>query len=185
MKNTQKICYMLIGIPGSGKSSIANEIKSQYPDVVIISSDIYIDKVAKEKGLTYSALYKDTIEDAEKWASKELENAIKNKKNIVWDQTNVFESARKKKITRMHQNKYEVIAMSLELTTEELNKRHTKRKNEGGKYISYKIIQNMIENYTRPHYGEGFVEIYLVNDIGALTLIQKPEIEDSIIKKTI
>lgn len=183
MKTNQKICYMLIGIPGSGKSSIAKEIKSQYPDVVIISSDIYIDNIALERGLSYSEVYRDTIEDAEKWASKQLENAIKNKKNIVWDQTNVFESARKKKISRMHQNKYDVIAMSLELSSEELRKRHNKRKADGGKHISYKIIQNMVDNYVRPHYGEGFAEVYLINDIGALTLIPKTEVKNFLEKK--
>jgi tRNA uridine 5-carbamoylmethylation protein Kti12 len=169
----QKICYLLVGVPGSGKSTLAREIMNKNNSFVWASSDLYIDKIANDKGLKYEDVYREVSEEAQKWANREVQRAIKSGLGLIWDQTNVFESARKKKISTLKQNKYEIICLAVELSPEELARRLNQRTQENGKKIPYGVMKDMASNYTRPHYEEGFDEIYLVNDKNELALLPK------------
>ena len=167
-------CYMLIGLPGSGKSTVCEELLKDIPDIVVVSTDEYIEKYAKERGKKYEEVYREVGEDAQKWMNVRIRQLMNEKKNFIWDQTNVFKSARKKKISMLEQNKYEVVAVALYLSEEELGKRLSNRVAQGGKKISYKIIQDMKEAYELPTYDEKFKEIYLIGDTGAFHLVDKP-----------
>lgn len=168
-------CYMLIGVPGSGKSTYAKQIVQEMPEVVILSSDEYIEKYAKEQGKTYNEVYREAGDKAQAWLNTSIRQLVNQKKSFIWDQTNVFASARSKKIRALKQNKYQVVAISLELSVQELQKRIQSRTEAGGKRISSKIIQEMIENYSRPSHEEGFEDVYLIGDDGQIRLVAKTE----------
>src|SRR5216684_2181211 len=84
---------MLIGLPASGKSTwIAN---SGYENYVLISSDNIIEQEAIKLSKTYTEIFKDTIKDAEIIAKYQFKEAIEEKYNIIWDQTNLSVKKRK------------------------------------------------------------------------------------------
>lgn len=177
----KKICYMMIGIPGTGKSTLSNQLIKEMPNLEVVSTDIYIEKKAKESGKTYAQTYREVGEDAQKWMNNYIRQLTKKEKSFIWDQTNVVASSRKKKMSFLKQNKYEVIAIAIKLSDDELNKRLNKRTLEGGKKIGLKIIQDMINNYQEPHYDEGFIEIYTINDTNDFNLVSKNDIKTKIV----
>ena len=164
---------MLVGVPGSGKSTICNELLNHSNDLIVLSTDEYIEKYAKERNKTYDEVHRESVADAQKWMNNQIRVLMNEKKNFIWDQTNVFKSARRKKIANLKQKKYNIVAVVLELSPEELTNRLSKRENSGGKHISEKIIQDMLASYERPSYEEGFCDIYLIKDNGVPKLVEK------------
>ena len=51
---------MLIGVPGSGKSTYIDELKAQNPDrdYIVLSTDDILERLGSEKGLNYSQAFK-------------------------------------------------------------------------------------------------------------------------------
>lgn len=94
------IYIMLIGLPASGKSTLAARIRRQYPDVQWwkISTDDYIDAEAANRGLTYTEVFKDTIDAATKHASARRTFALGLHGNIIHDQTNLTIKSRARKL---------------------------------------------------------------------------------------
>lgn len=159
-------CYMMVGVPGSGKSTLINELKENNPNLKTVSSDEYIERVAKEQGKTYDEVFKEAVDPAMKWMNEQIQTFIRNKEDFVWDQTNLVQSSRMKKMRNLNSNGYEVNAVVIELSPEEHSRRLEKRANDGGKKISQAVIDDMRASYERPTYAEGFKKITLVQDNG-------------------
>ena len=170
-----QICYLMVGLPGSGKSTLCQNLLNENPELEIVSTDEFIEQYAKEKNMTYGKAMRELGDKPQALMNNKIQKLLKDKKSFIWDQTNVFISARKKKIKMLSQNKYTVIAIVTELSFEELNRRLDKRVSEGGKRINIKIINDMVEGYTRPLYNEGFSEIYLISDDNQFKLLEKNE----------
>ncbi len=82
--------YVLVGLPGSGKSTwIKNNKHFLGDDVVIVSSDDYIEARAAEEGKNYTQAYDAHIGGATMHAKKTFSEAVKSERNIVVDQTNM------------------------------------------------------------------------------------------------
>ena len=162
---------MMVGLPGVGKSTIIEDLTKDFPGMKVISTDEYIENYAKEKGKTYNEVYRELGDKPQKWMNAEIQKVIKNKGDFIWDQTNVFASARSKKHQILRQNHYESIVVVVELSDEEHKKRIDQRKNTTGKYISTKIVNDMKLNYSRPNANEGWDQIILIQDDGKLQII--------------
>ena len=167
-------CYMLIGLPGSGKSTVCKELLKELPGITVLSTDEYIENYAQSKGKKYEDVYREVGDDAQKWMNTRIKQLINERKAFIWDQTNVFKSARRKKISMLEQNKYQVIAVALNISEEELSKRLKVRIDSGGKKISYKVINEMKLAYDLPSYEEGFSDVFIIDDTGAFKLLEKP-----------
>lgn len=166
-------CYMLIAVPGSGKSTMVKSLQEDMPELEVASSDEHIVRYAAEKGRTYDEVHREYVEQAQKDMSRQIQAFIRNKKAFIWDQTNVVASARRKKIKMLHSNKYKVSAICIELSDEELQKRLIGRQAlEPGKIMPERIMQMMKSGYERPSYDEGFEEIYLINDRNDYNLLR-------------
>lgn len=170
-----KVCYMMVGLPGSGKSTASDQLLKEIEELTVLSTDEYIEKYAKEVGKTYNEVYREVGDKAQKWMNQQIKELIKAEKTFVWDQTNVYATARVKKINMLKQNGYEVTAIVVEISEEELSRRIKKRTSEGGKKIPYSVLGEMKKNYTRPEYSEGFKEIYIIGDNNIPVLINKIE----------
>lgn len=170
-----KVCYMMVGLPGSGKSTASEQLLKEIENLTALSTDEYIEKYAQEVGKTYNDVYREVGDKAQKWMNQQIKELIKSKEAFIWDQTNVYATARIKKINMLKQNGYEVTAIVVEISDEELNKRIKKRSAEGGKKIPYSVLGEMKKNYTRPEYSEGFKEIYIIGDNNIPMLISKVE----------
>ena len=160
----KRICIMMVGLPGTGKSTTIKSILEKYPEMDTISTDEFIEIYAQKKGVNYSEAFKVVGDKADGQMRLKLNNLIKEKKPFIWDQTNVFASARKKKISMLKSNGYSVLAIVLEISDEEHKKRIEQRLKSTGKFVGEKIVENMRSGYERPTKEEGFESVILVKD---------------------
>ncbi len=147
--------YMLIGVPGSGKSTwVSNQIWAK--DCSIVSSDRFIDEHAEELGKTYNEVFDEYVKIATKLMENQALIAQANNMDIIWDQTNMSAKSRAKKLALLPN--YEKIAVVFRTPEkEELDRRLSSRP---GKFISEKIVNSMIASYNEPTEEEGFKEIW-------------------------
>lgn len=163
-------CYFLIGLPGSGKSFLTNNIIKNNPDTVVLSMDNIIDKFAQENNMTYRQVWSEHIKVAEKEFENIIKNAIHDKKDIIWDQTNLHPLSRAPKIKRLLESFYQIEGIALELSPEEWRARIKKREQNGGKTMLPDVLDSMEKSYQSPEYSEGFDKIYIVNDKNEIAL---------------
>ncbi len=150
-----KKLYMMIGIPGSGKSTWVNN-QDWLKDAFYISSDNHIDKYAISVGKTHDEVYRKYIKIAEKLVKQDVINAISNNKDVIWDQTNTSAKVRKKKLAKF--TDYYKIAVFFKVPDEaELTIRLNSRP---GKSISYNTLCRMKSSLEIPTLAEGFDEIW-------------------------
>lgn len=139
--------FMLIGLPGAGKSEIAKQLAIE-ENAVIFSSDA----LRKE-------LYGDeNIQDSPSKIFEEMQrrtiNALKRGLNVVYDATNISRKKRKhlvssisipcKKIAYVVWAKYETCV-----------ERDSKR----NRNVGIDVIKRMIKNFQPPYFDEGWNEI--------------------------
>lgn len=151
------IAYILVGLPGSGKSTWIRNHKTK-DDFVVISSDDEIEKYAKSQSKTYSEVFDEYIKTATKNMNQTFQNAVQNNSNIIWDQTNLSKNKRKGIIQKLPKH-YKKIAVVFEVDAEELNSRLYNRAKTEGKHIPAFVIDNMKKSYEKPTKDEGFDEI--------------------------
>lgn len=149
-----KKIYILVGIPGSGKSTWLKD-QSWLKDSIVISSDNHIEAYATSIGKTYNDVYRDYIKTAEKLVKRDIATAIISDKDVVIDQTNVTAKGRKKKLN-LFKNHYK-IAVVFKILDDEL---YTRLHSRPGKYISKRSIDKMKMMYEVPSLDEGFDEIW-------------------------
>lgn len=150
--------YILVGIPGSGKSTwIRNNLSNDY---IIASSDNYIEQKSKEYGLSYSQGFEKFIKDADHFCREQIRYTIGQKKNIVIDRTNLKKSSRQW-ILELADNEYVKIAVVFSTDTSEIQNRLEKR-NKSGKIISQELLQKFLSSFQMPSKDEGFDEIITI-----------------------
>ncbi len=146
--------YMLIGVPGSGKTTW---IKNNKHNAVVVSTDDYIERVAAKQGKTYSEVFKDAIGPATEQMEKDLIQATRNEQDIIWDQTNLTAKVRKQKLQRIPKN-YRKVAVYFSVP-QDLRDRLASRP---GKVIPEPVIISMINQLQPPTKEEGFDEVVAV-----------------------
>ncbi len=147
---------MLCGIPTSGKSTYVEKLlKLDYwQNSVVMSTDYFIELHAKKYGKTYNEVFSDAIRHATIKADALLSFAIKNNKNIIWDQTNLTVKRRKEKLNIVPSN-YNKSAIYFQISLDEALKRNETRKLTG-KEIPVPVLKQMYNRFTIPTIEEGF-----------------------------
>jgi predicted kinase len=91
---------MLIGVPGSGKSTwIASQ--EWVNDCVLVSTDKLVEIEAGRLGKTYNDVFTSYIDTATKLMNQDVQAAVAEGKDIIWDQTNIGRKSRKAKLAQM------------------------------------------------------------------------------------
>lgn len=144
--------YMLVGVPGSGKSTFIKKFMST--DFVILSTDDFIEQKAAQEKKTYSQVFQRYIKAATQNLNQSLLKAIQEKKSIIWDQTNLTVANRKKKLDQIP-DFYEKIAVYFKIP-HDLKERLASRP---GKNIPDDVMKNMINTIEKPSKNEGFSQI--------------------------
>ena len=147
------VLYMLIGISGSGKSTWIQHQNFNMDDTVIVSTDNIIEERAAAKGMTYSDVFQDEIKSATAEMNNRIKLAIEQKKNVVWDQTNLTVKSRRPKVIQFSEE-YEKIAVCFATPDEVELKRRLN--NRPGKVIPANIVLAMKSQLQMPTVEEGF-----------------------------
>lgn len=152
---TQPKLYVLVGIPGSGKSTwVRNQDWSHR--CAIISTDDYVEAYARSVGKSYSEVFEDFMPKAVKLMADAVVRARAEGKNVIWDQTSTTISSRAKKFS-MLPDYYAIAVVFPNPESEELNRRLASRP---GKVIPQRVIMQMIDGFEYPTLDEGFKEIW-------------------------
>jgi predicted kinase len=152
------ICYQLVGIPGSGKSTwIKNQEWSK--NCVIVSTDNHVENYAQSVNKTYSEVFDEYMETAVKLMLQDVEEASRNNRDIIWDQTSTTINSRKKKFNVLP-NYYHIAVIFKTPEKTELERRLA---NRPGKIIPLHVVNSMILNFQAPSEKEGFKELWYAN----------------------
>lgn len=149
--------YVLVGVPGSGKSTWVNN-QHWAKDCVVVSTDEFVEDYAKECGQTYSDVFNDYMPTAVKLMTEKVIRARAAGKDIIWDQTSCTVSTRAKKINMLPG--YHKIAVVFKIPPmEELMRRLNSRP---GKIIPWAVVSDMSNKFHSepPSLEEGFNEIW-------------------------
>ena len=182
---SKPICTVMVGLPGLGKSTLVTVDELLYKKIdlplFVYSTDRYIEYEAAIEGKTYDDCFETLIKDATSAMNSSLDFSIKNRQDIIWDQTNLGVGKRKKIINRMKQAGYQVRCNCIVppeagwISDQKVWRRRLL--NREGKTIPQNILTNMIKSFTLPTAEEGFDSITFYNMYGALTGIDYEDTE--------
>lgn len=149
--------YVLVGVPGSGKSTwVKNQVWAN--DCVVVSTDEFVEEYAKSVGKTYSDVFQEYMPTAVNLMAAKVVDARDSDKNIIWDQTSTTVITRAKKL-RMLPNYYKIAVVFKTPEKEELDRRLNSR---DGKVIPDHVSEVMASQLKNepPTLDEGFDEIW-------------------------
>lgn len=176
---SKPICTVMVGLPAMGKSTRVRDMSTIDPDVFVYSTDNILERIAKFLGKTYDEVFEKHIKSATAEADIDLAYAIKERQDIIWDQTNLGVKKRAKIINRMRQAGYQVrceyIVPPASDYSGDKEDWAQRLANRPGKTIPQHILSNMIESFVMPTADEGFDMITFYDMHGALLGIDYAE----------
>lgn len=143
---------MLVGLPASGKSTLAEKLKEEYT-AEIISSDnlrkeLYGDEQNQEhNGEIFNEMMKRTVA------------CLKKNKNVIYDATNINSKKRINVCSQVSRYADEKICYLL-TTSYELC---IKRNNERERKVPDEVIKRMLYSFNTPSIYEGFTRVIVVH----------------------
>ena len=163
--------YLLVGLPGTGKSTWTSKFKRKNRNQIInksifenigfkenltvVSTDDIIQHIADEYRLTYNDVFDNvTYSFAEKMSHKLAKFAFDRNEIIIWDQTNLTIKSRAKKLALVPSH-YKKVCVMFGIP-EDLAER---LKSRVGKHIPDDVMMRMIKTYQYPTTTEGFDDI--------------------------
>lgn len=147
--------YVLVGVPGSGKSTwVSNQDWAS--NCAYISTDGYVEKFARRLGKTYSEVFDAVMPRAIRLMMRAVRIAARNGKDVIWDQTSTSKAARRRKFSALPKY-YKIAVVFATPDAEELKRRLASRP---GKIIPDHVMENMIGGFVMPTEDEGFDEVW-------------------------
>lgn len=151
--------YMLIGVPGSGKSTWVSD-QDWAGNCAYISTDRYVEEFAKNMGKTYSEVFKEVMPECVNLMAGDVVHAREAGQDIIWDQTSTTIESRKRKFNMLPD--YYAIAIVVTIPEPAELVMRLDRRYDSGKIIPDNVVQDMINNFEYPTLEEGFKEIWYV-----------------------
>jgi predicted kinase len=166
----QKTLVVMVGIPGSGKSTYLDKLGS---DAFVYSTDQIVDRLVAS-----GTSFKDAFSPAKKEMNKRLREALDNGRNIVWDQTNLSVGKRKSILGRVPpEYRRECVCFVKPPDPIELNLLRQRVRARTVRYIPTEAMDRMIGDYVRPSIQEGFDKITFLDIHGKILEISEKTID--------
>lgn len=153
-------CTILIGVPGSGKSTWL--AKNMPMGGWIVSTDMIIEGLADEYGFTYNEIFSETIRFADMVMVKRMIFAAEHGYDLYIDRTNMSEKARRQFISKLKKYGYTFDAVDFE--TPEKEEWERRLNSRPGKNIPQEALDRMVNNYEIPLKSEGFENITFIKN---------------------
>nr|XP_054758638.1 heterogeneous nuclear ribonucleoprotein U-like protein 1 isoform X1 [Lytechinus pictus] len=156
---------MMVGLPGSGKTTWTIQACKDMTDkkYYILGTNLIMDKM-KVMGLrrqrNYAGRWDKLMDLATKCLNRFFEVAARKRRNYILDQTNVYPSARRRKMRPFEG--FSTKAIVLVPSDEEFKKRVEKRTKEEGKDVPDHAVNEMKANFELPEKGVLFDEVEYV-----------------------
>lgn len=114
--------------------------------------------------------FSETIKEAKKQMDEWLAIAVRDGRDVIWDQTNLTEKKRRKIVNKMKQAGYQVecICIAPPETVDDITEWNRRLHSRKGKTIPEHVITNMVKSYQKPTFNEGFTTISFYNIYGEL-----------------
>ncbi|KAL7619325.1 hypothetical protein Lser_V15G04483 [Lactuca serriola] len=144
---------MMVGLPASGKTTWAEKWANEHPDkrYILLGTNLALDQM-KVPGLlrkqNYGKRFDHLMEHATDIFNTLLTRASKTPRNFIIDQTNVYKSARKRKLKPFAN--FQKIAVVVFPRLEELKARSEKSFRELGKEVPVEAVNQMLANFVLP-----------------------------------
>jgi predicted kinase len=155
--NSKEI-ILLVGLPGSGKSTWVKKFILDNPDYIVVSTDDIIENYAKSVGKTYSEVFDEYMSNAEVEYNIKLATNLREGKSIIVDRTNLYVKSRRKILSKVPKD-YRKISIIFNTHIDEIQKRLAVREKSTGKIIPDYIFSSMTKGYQEPVLSEGFDDI--------------------------
>ena len=151
------LLIMLVGLPGSGKSTAARRlisvIRSRGQACEIVGTDAYLETEAARRGLSYAAMFAEGFDAAQALMWKQAKEAVRSRFSVIWDQTNLTVKARGRRL-RLFSEDYLCIAGVMSTADHEAWERNLAR--GPGRAVPKDAFDRMRTEYRRPSRQEGF-----------------------------
>lgn len=154
--------YLLIGLPGSGKSTFRSRLLRQYPEAAIISTDDEIEAYAASEGLTYTEAFpRVDMKHIEMRALLRFGELLEPGRVVIVDRTNLRFRSREK-FLRLVPSYYDTLGVIFPIPEELHETRLLSRAEATGKHIPWHVIETMRDAYEPPRTDE-FTTVLSVN----------------------
>ena len=146
---------IMVGLPGSGKSTIANQLAVDNSNTLVFSSDAYREKICGDENdqsnndLVFRTLHKD------------LKESLLLGKNCIFDATNVTLKDRKRILDNVIDLNIEKIAYFVDTPHDECWERDKNRKRS----VGFDVIDKFLRRFQFPQKFEGFDRIIIHSQI--------------------
>lgn len=154
--------YMMIGLPGVGKSTYISETE-HLSEAKLISSDAYIEEQARYRQKTYNELFDSLIKNASSKAKYEFHVGLEENTDMVIDRTNMSKKSRQWWIDLAKKNGATLVAYVFWVPGNYVEEHAKRLASRPGKVIPENVMKQMVASYEAPQFSEGFDEIYYVN----------------------
>lgn len=170
-------CTVMVGLPACGKSTLIDKMIREMGDhgdaVFVYSTDRLIEEWAAGQGWSYDFAFSKYIDQATSEMNRLLDEAIRERVDIVWDQTNLSIKKRLKILNRMKNAGYQVECICIRPPEpghlDDLKAWKQRLNTRPGKTIPEHIIQSMYQSYVEPTLNEGFDNIAFYSIWGLIT----------------
>lgn len=140
---------ILIGLPASGKSTWRNNYIVKNSNTIVISNDDCLEKIGKEKRLTYNqSIHDNDIQEyCKKYRNDLMKYGFDNDIDIIVDMTNMSKKSRNRSKGNVPKS-YQIDYVLFDIPRCIINHNNFERYISTGKYISdyvYSIMENNFE----------------------------------------
>ena len=152
-----KKLYVMVGVPGSGKSTWI-ETQEWAKKCNVISTDYWVEEEAKRVGKTYEEIFEDYMPTAVKLMAQNVISAREMGNDIIWDQTSTTIESRAKKLRMLPE--YYAIAVVFRPT--DRDKIFRQLIGRTTRTVPNHVVHKMLDQWEEPTEAEGFKEIWYV-----------------------